>query len=348
MRLTKEIKIRIVLLFAKFESVTAVKRALISEGWKESPADNSIRSVYNRFCQNGSIEDLPRPGRPKFFQETQKTMIKGILAENPKATLNEITAQVDIGKTTIFNFMHLELNVKSYKIQIHQRLFEEDYDRRIETAETLLPYIDDPAMENLIFFSDEATFHTSGYVHTQNCRIWSTEKPTEVYEYQDNTPKVNVWCAMSSNCIIGPYFFDDNVNGANYTKMLDSFFWPAIQKKRIASKIIFQQDGAPAHFSLRAREWLHRHLPGRWIGRRGPLEWAARSPDLTPLDFYLWGYVKQKVYKNYHNDLDELRTSITNVIHSIQPDVLKTVFSNISKRLNLVIQKNGAHIEQFL
>ena len=114
MRLTKEIKIRIVLLFAKFESVTAVKRALISEGWKESPADNSIRSVYNRFCQNGSIEDLPRPGRPKFFQETQKTMIKGILAENPKATLNEITAQVDIGKTTIFNFMHLELNVKSY------------------------------------------------------------------------------------------------------------------------------------------------------------------------------------------------------------------------------------------
>ena len=50
--------------------------------------------------------------------------------------------------------MHLELNVKSYKIQIHQRLFEEDYDRRIETAETLLPYIDDPAMENLIFFSD--------------------------------------------------------------------------------------------------------------------------------------------------------------------------------------------------
>ena len=79
-------------------------------------------------------------------------MIKGILDENPKATLNEITAQVDIGKTTIFNFMHLELNVKSYKIQIHQRLFEEDYDRRIETAETLLPYIDDPALENLIFF----------------------------------------------------------------------------------------------------------------------------------------------------------------------------------------------------
>ena len=78
------------------------------------------------------------PVDQKIFQETQKTMIKGILAENPKATLNEITAQVDIGKTTIFNFMHLELNVKSYKIQIHQRLFEEDYDRRIETDSVTL------------------------------------------------------------------------------------------------------------------------------------------------------------------------------------------------------------------
>ena len=47
--------------------------------------------------------------------------------------------------------MHSELKFKSYKTQIHKRLFEEDYDRRVETTETMLPYIDDPARENLIF-----------------------------------------------------------------------------------------------------------------------------------------------------------------------------------------------------
>ena len=57
---------------------------------------------------------------------------------------------------------------------------------------------------------------------------------------------------------------------------------------------------------------------------------------------------KQKVYQNYHNDLDELRTSITNVIQSIQLDVLMTVFSNISKSLNLVVQNKGVHTEQYL
>ncbi|KAJ4428699.1 hypothetical protein ANN_25692 [Periplaneta americana] len=50
----------------------------------------------------------------------------------------------------------------------------------------------------------------------------------------------------------------------------------------------FQQDGAPPHYALMA----DRRLPGKWIGRRGAVEWPARSPDLTPLDFFLWGHLK--------------------------------------------------------
>ena len=121
-------------------------------------------------------------------------------------------------------------------------------------------------MENLIFFSDEATFHLSGYVHTQNCRIWSTTKPDLVHEFIDNSPKINVWCAISSNLVIGPYFFEENVNGKNYLDMLQNFFWPYIQSKGLCPKIMFQQDGAPAHYSLIVRNWLDKRLPGRWIG----------------------------------------------------------------------------------
>ena len=70
--------------------------------------------------------------------------------------------------------------------------------------------------------------------------------------------------------------------------MLDSFFWSAIQKKKcVTSKIIFQQDRTPMNFSLMGKEWLQKRLPDCWISRRGPIEWAARSPDLTSLDFYL-------------------------------------------------------------
>jgi hypothetical protein len=262
--------------------------------------------------------------------------------------LTDISALTGISRSTITRFIHAEMGAKSYKIQIHQELFDEDFDRRVQTAQDLMPFLKNPFLENLIYFSDEATFHTSGYVHKQNCRIWSTKKPIEVQVYQDNSPKINVWCAMSSDCIIGPYFFEENVNGKNYLEMLQNFFWPAIQNKRIASKIMFQQDGAPAHYANPVKKWLNERLPGRWIGRRGSIEWAARSPDMTPLDFFLWGYLKQKVYKKQHKDLNELCASITKEIREIKPEVLKRVFSNISKRMELIIENNGAHIEQFL
>ena len=49
----------------------------------------------------------------------------------------------------------------------------------------------------------------------------------------------------------------------------------------------YQHDGAPAHFSIAARQVLNDKYPNRWIGRGGPVPWPPRSPDLTPLDFFL-------------------------------------------------------------
>ena len=93
---------------------------------------------------------------------------------------------------------------------------------------------------------------------------------------------------------------------------------------------------------------MNEKFPGKWIGRRGPIEWAPRSPDLTPLDFFLWGYLKQKVYKTPIKDLAELRLKITEHCQLIEPETLKSVFLNIEKRLYLMIENGGAHIEQLL
>ena len=51
-------------------------------------------------------------------------------------------------------------------------------------------------------------------------------------------------------------------------------------------------------------------FPHRWIGRRGVIEQPARSPDLTPLEYFLWGYLKSKVYLTQPQSLDELQNRI--------------------------------------
>ena len=51
-------------------------------------------------------------------------------------------------------------------------------------------------------------------------------------------------------------------------------------------------DETPRHYCLQMRRWLDDIFPRDWIGRRGPTEWAPRSPDLNPLDFAVWVFLK--------------------------------------------------------
>ena len=37
--------------------------------------------------------------------------------------------------------------------------------------------------------------------------------------------------------------------------------------------------------------FLDETFPGRWVGRGGPTAWPPRSLDLTPLDFFAWGFI---------------------------------------------------------
>ncbi len=66
------------------------------------------------------------------------------------------------------------------------------------------------------------------------------------------------------------------------------------------------------------RSWLKDKFDNRWIGRGGSISWAPRSPDMTPLDFFLWGYIKNNVYKNNIKDLDDLKIKITQEIRSVK------------------------------
>ena len=52
--------------------------------------------------------------------------------------------------------------------------------------------------------------------------------------------------------------------------------------------MVFQHDGAPAHYSRLMTRHLNLTFPERWIGRGGHVQWPPRSPDITPLNFCLW------------------------------------------------------------
>ena len=110
-------------------------------------------------------------------------------------------------------------------------------------------------------------------------------------------------------------------------------------------ELFFQQDGAPPHWGLRVRQYLDQHFPNQWIGRDGPHVWPPRSPDLTPLDFFLWGYVKDRVYATPVRDVAHLVEKIRAEVGSVTFQMLANTWRELRKRLVLILERQGGHIE---
>jgi hypothetical protein len=178
-----------------------------------------------------------------------------------------------------------------------------------------------------ILFSDEATFHTHGVVNHHNCRIWGSENPHALMEHVRDSPNVNVWCGIMSDRTVGPFFFHKiTITSAVYLDMLENFVFPQIAE---VDGLIFQQDGTPPHFGAIVRTALDERFPGRWIGREGPINWPQRSPDLTPMDLFFWGYIKDIVYRERVESLPDLRRRITAAIAAVPVDVLSRVWGEV-------------------
>jgi len=79
----------------------------------------------------------------------------------------------------------------------------------------------------------------------------------------------------------------------------------------------FQQGGATAPTSRASMAVSREHFPERLISSRGDLEWPARSPDLSPCDFFLWCFLKSRVHVNRPRTLQDLKTNIQEEISNI-------------------------------
>ncbi|KAK8406891.1 hypothetical protein O3P69_007446 [Scylla paramamosain] len=86
---------------------------------------------------------------------------------------------------------------------------------------------------------------------------------------------------------------------------------------------------------------------GRWIGRDGPIPWPPRSPDITPLGFFLWGYVKDIVYRTKTRDINDIKHRVTDVIATTNEATLQRTWQEIEYRLDVLRATNVAHIEVY-
>lgn len=85
------------------------------------------------------------------------------------------------------------------------------------------------------------------------------------------------------------------MTGNRYCEILEQPIVPYFSRNRTMH---YQHDEASSHYAVKARQILDSKLSGRWLGRRGPIEWPARSPDLTACYYWCWPYLKSLFFMN--------------------------------------------------
>ncbi|GFV53472.1 uncharacterized protein TNCV_3446061 [Trichonephila clavipes] len=172
-----------------------------------------------------------------------------------------------------------------------------------------------PDFHKRILFSDEAHFWLNGYVNKQTA-------------------------AFGVKLI-------HKFNGDRYRAMIIKIFIPELNNHDV-QELWFLQDGAACHTARATIDLLKDTFGDRLISRFGPVNWPPRSCDLTPLDYFLWGYVKSLVYADKPQTLDHLEDNIRRVISDIRPQMLEKVIENWKSRLDYIRASRGSPMPEII
>ena len=243
-------------------------------------------------------------------------------------------------------------------MHVRHELLPNDYQRRSNFSQWFNQQCEEPHFLGNLVIGDEATFSMNGVVNSQNVRHYAPKGNAPVFNFnrKDSREKPTVWGAVCGNgVLLGPYFFEGNVDGDAYLQMLRQYALPFLAvhfqnqyENGVFRNLWWVQDGAPAHRRLDVRNLLSQAFGNDHIvGLGHNVEWPPRSPHLTPCDFFMWGYLKSKVFFRPPNNIEMLRQRIIEEFNALRQnrDFITRAVRHMRTRTTLCLQRNGGHVE---
>ena len=324
------------------------------------PSDSRmITAAFQRVLENRPIAPIATGGGQQVNVQTEERILN-VIRQNPRlGTRSAAKLLRRRGVPTVSHWtVHRVLRrnrMRPYKIHKVQALLPNDHVRRRAYCRWLLDQQQRaPGFIEHIIWTDESTFTRNGMWNRRNAHVWSDGNPYATQETGHQTRwSVNVWAGVFNGRILGPVFLPQRLNGSAYLNFINVHLNDMLDNVSLAEfrRAWFQHDGAPPHVTRPVRERLTELFDDRWIGRLGPHAWPARSPDLTPLDFFLWGYVKERVFDRECDSADEMRGRIVSVFNKLReecvedPTLMPRVHGSTQRRARLCIEMDGAQFE---
>lgn len=318
------------------------------------PNDRTFAAIHRRLRETGQFKPIRADaGRP--MHENINNIDDRILQKvnnNPEISLRRLEAEFGVPYSTIWKILH-RANLYPYHLQRVQVLQPRDNQARLHFSQWFLNQPEN--FGSRVLFTDESEFTRDGINNFHNQHLWALENPHGVHESNNQRRfSLNVWAGIFGNVLLGPVFLPPRLNGRLYRDFLMNTLPELLEEISLHSRreMWFMHDGAPAHFAIIARNVLNRpnYFRNRWIGRAGPVAWPARSPDMNPLDFFLWGHCKSLVYSRPVVSIEDLRDRIQQAFQDIRGTlgILDRVNISLHRRMEACVLVNGGHFEQLI
>lgn len=279
--------------------------------------------------------------------------VLNLIDEQPDISTRKISLQLHVNHMTVFAILKEQL-LYPYHMQRVQALLPRDFPNRLAFSNWMLEMVgQNPEFLEQVLFTDEANFSREAIINFHNNHVWAEENPHAIVEaHHQQQFSLNVWVGIIGDYLIGPHFLPPRLNGDTYSQFLQEELPVLLDGIPLDVRMAmwFMHDGAPAHFSIRARRYLNETYPYRWIGRGGPQFWPARSPDLNPIDFSTWGHLKTLVYKTPVQDLEDLRNRIIASCRVIQdsPGIFDRIRRSMRRRVDSCVMAGGGHFQHLI
>ena len=308
----------------------------------------AFKRLVDRFQMTGNISPAKPQGRsatPGELVEKVRQLVKPFQEKRQSISASTIAKHLQTSTTTVWRILRKKLHWKPYRPHVGVPLAAAHKTGRREFSEWLLQRPD--GFEEKVIWTDEKWFVLNAAPNKQNKRFWAIEKPkVSVNCKEQGAQKVMCWAAVVDGRVFLHWFAPGStVTGPAYLRLLKEEFWPQVRGEVGRQGLWFQQDGAAVHTTAAVRQWLDDNFDGRVISRLTERPWPARSPDLSPLDFWFWAVALAALRRNPPATLQELQATVERFAGSLCAEDVKRAVRHLRQRAEICIRRRGDTVE---
>lgn len=305
--------------------------------------ESTVRKAYKRYLARKTIENQPRPGRPKIFNNRCVSALSKVVKKDRSATISEIAGEfrastsVNVSKSTIKRKLR-QLGYSKRVVAKKMGIREVNRKKRLQYCRSKRHWPVNTQWRRVIF-SDEMTIIIKP---NNRLKVWrKTEEKWSVmclnfgHLGPKTSMKLMVWGCVTFDRVGPLVFVEGNMNSNKYVQVLEDHFLPFVAQHAPARRWWLQDDNASIHRSHQTETWKRQNnIPSFF--------WPPQSPDLNPIE-NIWLVLKNYVRKHLKDisTVADLRCALTTCWNNLSAVYLHSLYNSLPRRCQHVVRQKG-------